>query len=191
MPKTVASAVSPNSMAGRAQPVLTAGELTLRPWVPTDVPGIVDAYSDPGIRRWHARDMTPAEAAPWVTAAASSWMTETGASWAVTSSTGELLGRMSLRTVDLQDGLADIGYWVAPSARGRGVASRALALVSSWAIRDLGLHRLELEHSTRNRPSCRVAEKAGYQLEGTKRSSALHEDGWHDMHLHVQLAHTH
>ena len=123
-----------------------------------------------------------------MTAAGSSWTTETGASWAITLSTGELLGRMSLRAVDLQDGLAEIGYWVLPTARGRGVAPRALVLVSDWATGDLGLHRLELEHSTRNTPSCRVAQKARYPLESTKRSSALLEDGWHDLHLHVRLA---
>lgn len=172
-------------MAGRTQPVLTADELTLRPWAAADVPGIVAAYRDSDIRRWHARDMTAAEAAQWVIAAGSSWTTETGASWAITLSTGELLGRMSLRTVDLHEGLADIGYWVVPAAREHRVATRALVVVSDWAMKDLGLHRLELEHSTRNPPSCRVARSAGYSLEGTKRSSALHQDGWHDMHVQL------
>jgi RimJ/RimL family protein N-acetyltransferase len=83
--------------------------------------------------------------------------------------------------------LAGIGYWVVPAAQGRGIAPRALVPVSDWAINELGLHRLELEHSTRNQASCRVAEKAGYSLESTKRSQALHQDGWHDMHLHVRL----
>jgi RimJ/RimL family protein N-acetyltransferase len=188
VPKIVAPAVSRNAMAAREQPVLVTGELLLRPWTSTDVPGIVAAYADSHIRRWHARDMNDAEAAQWVTNANSCWTTETGASWAVTSRTGKLVGRMSLRTVDLEEGLADIGYWVVPSARGRGVASEALVLVSDWAIDELGLHRLELEHSTRNESSCRVAQRAGYLSEGTKRSSALHEDGWHDMHLHARLA---
>ncbi|MGY2127682.1 GNAT family N-acetyltransferase [Blastococcus sp. SYSU DS0617] len=53
---------------------------------------------------------------------------------------------------------------------------------------DLGLQRLELQHSTRNRASCRVAEKTGFDLEGTKRRAGLHQDGWHDMHLHARLA---
>jgi RimJ/RimL family protein N-acetyltransferase len=89
--------------------------------------------------------------------------------------------------VDLADGLATIGYWVVSAARGRGIAPRALVTVTDWAIQKLGLHRLELEHSTRNPASCRVAEKAGYSLESTKRSQGLHADGWHDMHLHVRL----
>jgi hypothetical protein len=58
---------------------------------------------------------------------------------------------MSLRTLDLEDGLAGIGYWVVSAARGRGIAPRALVAVSDWAINELGLHRLELEHSTKKR----------------------------------------
>jgi RimJ/RimL family protein N-acetyltransferase len=60
-------------------------------------------------------------------------------------------------------------------------------VVSRWAFA-FGLHRIEVHHSTRNPASCRVAERAGYPLEGTKRSQALHTDGWHDMHLHARLA---
>jgi GNAT superfamily N-acetyltransferase len=56
-----------------------------------------------------------------------------------------------LRRVDLEDGLAEIGYWVVPAARGRGIAPRALVAVSNWAIDELGLHRLELQHSTKTR----------------------------------------
>lgn len=94
---------------------------------------------------------------------------------------------MSLRTIDLAEGLAEVAYWVLPAARGRAVAPRALEAVSRWSLDDLGLHRLELAHSTRNHASCRVAAKAGFLLEGTKRRQALHADGWHDMHLHALL----
>jgi RimJ/RimL family protein N-acetyltransferase len=44
-----------------------------------------------------------------------------------------------------------------------------------------------LDHSTRNHASCRVAVKAGFRLEGTKRSDAIHSDGRHDMHLHARI----
>lgn len=85
------------------------------------------------------------------------------------------------------DGLGTVSYWVAPAGRGRGIAPRALREVSAWALHDLGLHRIEVEHSTANAASCRVAAKAGYVWESTKRSQMLHFDGWHDMHLHVML----
>jgi len=173
-------------MASRIQPVLYVDELTLRPWTAADVPALSAAYADPAIRHWHNRSMTWSEAGQWVSTANRGWVSETAANWAVTAKDG-LVGRMSLRTVDLEDGLAEIGYWVVPSARGRGIAPRALVAVSNWAIDELGLHRLELQHSTKNEASCRVAEKAGYPLESTKRSQALQDDGWHDMHLHVRV----
>ena len=75
-----------------------------------------------------------------------------------------------------------------PPARGRRVAATALHAVTDWLFAELGLHRIELTHSTANPASCRVAELAAFQLEGVKRQEALHPDGWHDMHLHARLA---
>lgn len=104
-------------MALRAQPVLRSAELLLRPWEPGDVSAIVAAYSDPAIQRWHARTMTSAEAADYVIACNAAWLAETGANWAVTEA--ELVvGRMSMRTIDLVEGLGMIGYWVTPAGAG-------------------------------------------------------------------------
>ena len=75
-----------------------------------------------------------------------------------------------------------------PAGRPRpGVATGATVAVAGWALGDLGLHRLELRHSTANPASCRVAVKAGFTLEGTQRSAMRHPDGWHDMHLHARV----
>ena len=119
-------------------------------------------------------------------ARAAGWAVETRADWAVTSD-GAVAGRAGFRVVDLAEGWAEVAYWVLPAARGRGVAPRAVAVLTDWAFA-LGLHRLELRHATANEASCRVAERSGYPLEGVARSSVLHEDGWHDMHVHARLA---
>jgi len=50
-----------------------------------------------------------------------------------------------------------------------------------------GLHRLELTHSVANAASCRVALRAGFVLEGTRRAEGLRTDGWHDMHLPARI----
>jgi RimJ/RimL family protein N-acetyltransferase len=55
-------------------------------------------------------------------------------------------------------------------------------------FQSVGLNRIELNHSTLNTASCRIAHKAGFRYEGTKRRHLLHMDGWHDMHLHARLA---
>lgn len=130
--------------------------------------------------------MTPSEATTWVEEARVGWAHGTSASWAVVDQ-NVLVGRMSLRRIELTAGLAEIGYWVTAAARGRGIAPRALMVMTDWSFRVLGRHRLELEHSTENRASCTVASKTGYLLEGMKRSGGLHDDGWHDMHLHARL----
>lgn len=185
MPEFVGPVVPPGRLSGVAQPEIIVDELVLRPWLASDVPAVVQAYRDPGIQRWHVRSMSEEEASAWVLSWAEKWAAETAASWAVDAD-GVIVGRMGLRTLDLAEGLGEAAYWVLPQARGRNVAPRALLAVTEWMFTRVGLHRISLEHSTRNEASCRVALKAHYSVEGTKFSSALHADGWHDMHLHAR-----
>jgi len=187
VPKLTQAVLASGSLNQNPQPVLATAELTLRPWEPSDAADVVAAYAGPDIQRWHGQTMTPDEAANWVRAWPRRWSEESAAGWAVTDG-DQLLGRMSLNGLSLASGLAHVAYWVLPVARGRGVASHALQEITRWAFDDLGLHRLELEHSTRNEASCRVAARGGYDLEGTMRQQGLHLDGWHDMHLHAALA---
>ncbi|MEU0554361.1 GNAT family N-acetyltransferase [Dactylosporangium sp. NPDC006015] len=187
MPSLVTPALPVGTLAASVQPVLDGDGLRLRPWLPADVDAVVEAYSDPDIQRWHCRSMNAAEARDWIARWPARWRAETGAGWAVTAG-GRVAGQISLRTIDLAEGLAEVSYWVLPSACGRGVAGRALAALTGWSFGTLGLHRVEVCHSTANVPSCRVAGRAGYALEGTKRGEARHTDGWHDMHLHARVA---
>lgn len=187
MPSFVKTVLPPGKLAGSDQPVLFTAELTLRPWQRSDVPDLVRAYAEPDIQHWHARSMDELEAGEWIQSRSERWKRERGADWAVVDDRG-VLGRIGFTHIDLAKGLGEVVYWVLPEARGRAVASRALCAMTDWAFDRLGLHRLELMHSTENLASCRVAQIASYDLEGTKRAEALHPDGWHDMHLHARLA---
>ena len=149
-----------------------------------DAPDLVEAYQEPEIQRWHARSMTLAEAEQWIADAKTAWTNETGASWAVDLG-GRLAGRMTLKFY-LGDACAGVGYWTRHQDRGKGVAPQALVAATRWAF-DHGFHRVQLEHSTQNPASCRVAAKAQFAGEGIRRSAALHADGWHDMHLHGRV----
>ncbi|MER8264899.1 GNAT family N-acetyltransferase [Streptomyces griseus] len=184
-------AMAPGCLARAPQPVLPApggGGLVLRPWERADAAAFLSAYQDEETRRWHThRPSTEAEVREWFEGYRQDWEREKGCHWAVARDGGEVLGRMALRGLDFADGVANAAYWVLPAARGAGVASRALAVLSAWALEDIGFHRLELDHSTRNHASCRVAAKAGYRLEGTRRNAAVHDDGRHDMHLHARV----
>jgi RimJ/RimL family protein N-acetyltransferase len=175
-------------LSGSLQPVLPAAQgLLLRLWEPADAPAFLSAYQDGEIRRWHTRrPVIEADVHEWFGAYRQDWEREKGGHWAVARDDGEVLGRIALRGFDFDDGIAGVAYWVLPAARGAGVATRAVTALSAWALEEIGFHRLELDHSTRNHASCRVAAKSGYLLEGTKRSAAVHDDGRHDMHLHAR-----
>jgi hypothetical protein len=63
---------------------------------------------------------------------------------------------------------AEVGYWTAAQARGRGVAPRAVEALTGWAFDAPGadgLEQLELLHQVDNPTSCRVAHKSGYDLD--------------------------
>jgi len=61
--------------------------------------------------------------------------------------------------------VAQIGYWLAPEARGRGVATRAVVQLTSWLV-ELGATRVFLTIVEDNPASISVARRAGFQLEG-------------------------
>ena len=187
MPELVSPVVPAGRLSGQLQPCLTVDELVLRPWLPSDATALVEAYKDPAIQKWHVRSMSEDEAKRWAMSWSERWTEETGAGWAIVVQ-DTFIGRVGLRTISLAEGVGEAAFWVLPAARGRGIAPRALDAVTAWMFAHVGLHRIELLHSTANRESCRVASKAAWNpVEGTKRQHGLHADGWHDMHLHARL----
>lgn len=189
MTSTVPPAIPPGTMADLVQPrIRIDDELALRPWQGADAPAVLAAFNDPDIIRWHTRHLTSSAAAhEWIDSQLTAWTDERSASFAIVDIADEsVLGRTALHT-DLTDGVAEIAYWILPAARRRGVASRAAVAATAWGI-EFGFHRIELQHSTLNVASCRVAERAGFVAEGVKRQSDRHADGPHDMHLHARIA---
>ncbi len=181
--------VDPGALAATDQPTIQVDdELSLRSFDVHDEPSVLEAFRDPDIQRWHLRRFDDrSEAEGWIRRTQADWTSETAATWAVQSTEGSVLGRIALYP-RLAAGHGEISYWVLPPARGRQVATRATLALVRWAHHRVGLRRIEVAHSTQNRASCGVAEKAGFRSEGTKRSALLHADGWHDMHLHAHLA---
>ncbi|MFE7707813.1 GNAT family N-acetyltransferase [Streptomyces sp. NPDC057486] len=190
MPSLVTPVMSPGVLNASAQPALPIDDdLLLRPWLPPDAAAVTRAFQDRAIQRWHLRKAdSEDEAQEWIKQWRRGWETETACHWAVVDADGStLLGRVSLQSIIMAGGQAEISYWTTPEARGKGVCSRAVAQVASWALEEAGFNRLELGHSTVNVASCRIAEKTGFALEGVRRQALLHADGWHDMHLHSRV----
>jgi RimJ/RimL family protein N-acetyltransferase len=87
----------------------------------------------------------------------------------VDASDGSYLGTAVAFGIDGETATAELGYVVAPDARGRGVGTEALRQLTRWAFDELGSYRLELVINVDNEPSKRVAKRCGYTYEGTLR----------------------
>jgi RimJ/RimL family protein N-acetyltransferase len=127
-------------------------------------------------------------AARWVGRYVKGWQDGSCAGFAILSEEAAFLGFAAIVDLDLRARQGEIGYVVVGEARGRGVAGRALRLVTDWAIAGLGLERVELRIDVDNEPSIRVAERAGYRREGVLRSLHFKEDLRADLAVYSLLA---
>lgn len=150
--------------SGSAQ---TDGIVCLRPWQDTDATALVECIDgDAEIARW--LDQVPQ---PYTVADAHAYFAAEGEDkYAVTAAgSGRLLGSIGLRWNEALD-TAELGYWVRADVRGTGVITRAVALAVQLAFAS-GAARVQLRAATDNAASRRVAEKAGFTLEGVLRSA--------------------
>jgi RimJ/RimL family protein N-acetyltransferase len=69
---------------------------------------------------------------------------------------------------------ANLSYWTYPSHRGRGIASRAVALACKVAFRELGFGRLEVLTDPDNFGSRKVAARNGFKRVGVRDGRVLH-----------------
>jgi ribosomal-protein-alanine N-acetyltransferase len=140
------------------------------------VPALVEACQDPEIPRWTVvpSPYTEVDARAFVAGQTERMSRGEAAPFAIVDAEhGDLLGSVEVTLLDRRSGRGEIGSWVAAHARRRGVAVRAVTLVSGWALRDLEVERLELLVEPDNPASQRVAEAAGYTREGVLRSLRL------------------
>ncbi|MEV4940173.1 GNAT family N-acetyltransferase [Streptomyces zaomyceticus] len=174
-----------------ATPVSPA--LVLRPWRMEDVSALVEVSRDPALRQWASSVVdNDADGARWVQAQQRGWAAGDRFGFAVLeaqrgSFREQLVGNVVLKEVASGKPAAEVGYWTAAHARGRGVASRALEALTSWAFDTFeadGLERLELLHQVDNPASCRVARKSRYDFDSILPAAppSFPRDG----HLHIR-----
>lgn len=102
---------------------------------------------------------------------------------------GDAVGNVGMSAVDPRHGNAWVFYWVAASARGRGLAARALSTLAAHALDPAGadLFRLELGHRVNNPASCAVATRAGFVAEGVERAKLAYGRERFDVETHARL----
>ena len=138
----------------------------LRPPDERDVSAIGRGIDDPDVIRAFGRATMSAERLLGMNRRR--WAEGTGATFAICDVDGRCVGHVFVNITGPRRG--SVGYWLLPEARGRGLATRAVRLISAWALRDLGLERVGLSTEPSNLASQRVAERCGFQREGIFRS---------------------
>jgi len=170
--------------------VLESDRLRLRPFTEADVPRIVEACSDPVSRHFLAglpQPYTPAIARSYL--ADCVWQAAIGAkaTWAVADrETDELLGNIAVMDMlGINPTSGEIGYWMHPAARGRGIMTEATQMIVRHALDPDGLdrRRLVLYAAADNPASNAIALAAGYTHYGTQRAAERLGDGsFDDLH---------
>jgi RimJ/RimL family protein N-acetyltransferase len=152
--------------------------VALRPWRAGDGPFLVAACNDPAVARFTKvpAPYTAEHARAWI--AASAWLLELGreAHLAVADATDPErppLGAAGVVAVDRAGGRAELGYWLAPEARGRGAATRAVTLLRDWAHGPLAIPRLVMRIHPQNLASRRVADRTGFRAVAHRNSDGL------------------
>lgn len=149
-------------------PVLKAAGVHLRPLDVADAPALFAAHGDPETHKYWS---SPAHGSVNETARyIEDTLAMKGAiAWAITESGGEALGRIALFA--LREGVGEIGIVMRREATGRGLASKALQLVSEHAFGELGIHRLMADIDPDNSASISLFLRAGFQREGLLRQN--------------------
>ena len=128
--------------------------------------------SDPDVMRFtRVPDPTPADfPQQWLAVYEAGRRDGTREGFAVFDGDGAFVGVALVFGIDRDEGEAELGYMVAPAARGRGVATAMLRALTARAFAETGVQRIRLVVDVENPASLRVAERAGYVREGVMRS---------------------
>ena len=159
-------------------PVLSDGDLTLRPPRPEDADAVTAACQDAAIARW-VRVPSPyrrEHAESWLRTCSAHARAGEALTLLAEGGDGRLAGSFSVLELARGGGYGEIGYWVAAEARGRGVAPRAVRLLRDWAVEALRLRTIEILVHRDNAPSRAVALRAGFADTGELRTLPRDED---------------
>ena len=143
----------------------------------SDLDGVVGACQDPDISRFIPFipvPYGPEDGKAWLAAVERAWADSDERTFGIfDEENGPLRGVVTVR---LREG-GTVGYWLDPSARGRGLMTQAVRAVVQWAREEHGIHRLFLTTHPDNVASQRVAEKAGFARVGMTEHQPAFRDG--------------
>jgi aminoglycoside 6'-N-acetyltransferase len=156
---------------------LTDGDIWLRGFQEKDAQVLLEICQDQEIVQWTRvpEEYSLQQAKERIWKAEENRLAGKELSLAIVDGEDQLLGSCDLRFLHGDRGIGEVGYLLGREARGQGVMSRAVRLLAIWALTELDLHRVEILLDPANQASLRVAQRAGFVLEGRLRQ--LRGDG--------------
>ena len=177
-------------MTALVLPLLENDRIRLRAFTEADIAVVQAACSDPHIPLITTVPTNDSEedALAFIARQRDRLITGAGYSFAIADAhTDEAVGQIGLWLRHIDDGRADIGYWIEASHRQAGYATAALGLLTEWAFTIPEVARLELSVEPWNEPSWRLAERLGFRREGLMRQWQTVGDERKDMYLYALL----
>ena len=173
-------------------PRLATSRLVLRPFELSDAP-VVEQLA--GAREVADTTLTlphpypPGGGAAWIATHAGAWERGERLSLAICmrEEPNRLVGAIGLQ-LSTTHARGELGYWIGTESWGRGYATEAARALLAYAFTELGLHRVQAHHFTRNPASGRVMQKLGMQLEGIHRDAYRRWDRFESVAVYAILA---
>lgn len=156
---------------------LSDGVVALRLFAERDIPDVLVAYQDdPELhqRLGEIRPPSGAELGRYAEEADARRVAGRGLTLTILESASDVCrGEIRVHQVDIDHARCELGIWLAPPLRGRGLAPRALRLAADWLIDTCGLERVAILTEVDNARMRSAAERAGFRSEGVLRGYAL------------------
>lgn len=149
-------------------PTIKTSGLLLRQFTDDDLDNVFQGLSNPETIRYYGIRFNSREATKeqlyWFTTLEESGK---GIWWAICSAdNNEFYGAVGLYNIKMEHRKAELGYWLLPTAWGKGYMSQALSEVLLYGFKDRNLHRIEAFVETGNSPSQKILERYGFLKEG-------------------------
>jgi ribosomal-protein-alanine N-acetyltransferase len=175
-----------------ARQTLRAGSYRLAPLAEVDAADLLVLFGDPAVVEF--MDIDPlahiSEARDIIAWARELAAMDRGLRWSIRrDGYSGLIGTVGFNLLEFQRGRrGEIAYDLAQAEWGRGVMSQILPHVLDFGFGELGLRRLEAMVTVGNRPSCRLLERHGFDLEGVLRDHAFWKGRYWDQMVYARLA---
>jgi RimJ/RimL family protein N-acetyltransferase len=159
----------------------------LRPVRESDAPRIHEGTAEPETERWLGHNPAPYtldDAHVYVERRRELSATGQCVTWAIADPDDDRILGTVLWFNWTPDVECEVGWWIHPDARGRGLATKAARLAIGHVFETLAVQRVTAYAAVGNTASRRVAEAVGFRQYGVERYGAQVRDGWVDMALY-------